>query len=259
MKGVILGICPEATIVDLSHGVAPQDVAGGARLLESSYRYFPAESIFVAVVDPGVGSTRRAIALKTPSATFVAPDNGLLAGVLRDAGLSIPPDGGAVSLDASGAPRPEDVFGVVLANPTYFLPNVSATFHGRDVFAPVAAHLARGVPLAFLGPALHEIVTLPSNEARREGDVVKGEIVAVDHFGNAITNIPESLLDGLTRPVVVVRGHTIAGIANHYAESPGLLALVGSGGYLEIAVNGGSAAKELGMTLRDRVLVREGS
>jgi S-adenosylmethionine hydrolase len=259
MKGVILSICPATAIVDLSHGVVPQDVAGGARLLATRYRYFPAESIFVAVVDPGVGSARRAIALKTPHGTFVAPDNGLVTGVLRDVGLPVPRAGGKVPLGPGiVAAETIDWLGVALTNRDFFLPEVSGTFHGRDVFAPVAAHLATGVPLASLGSPVRDLVVLPSPEARREGNVVTGEVVAVDHFGNAITSIPASLLDGLAQPVVVAEGHEITGIVHHYAERPGPLALIGSDGHLEVAVNGGSAAKTLGLKVGDRVVAREG-
>lgn len=256
MKGVILTINPGVTLVDLGHGVLPQDVAAGARLLASSYRYFPADSIFVAVVDPGVGSDRRAIAVKTPHGTFVAPDNGLVTPILGDFGVSLPPAGGTASLGPPNAPKVADVSAVALVNPSYFLSPVSATFHGRDVFAPVAAHLSRGVPLASFGPPSGELVVLPSRTPEsREGDVV-GEVVAIDHFGNAITNIPGSLLDDPTRTVVIVGDQEIVGVCHHYAERSGLLALVGSNGYLEVAVNGGSAAAR-GISVGDRVVVRQ--
>lgn len=260
MKGVILGINPAATIVDLSHGVPPQDVGAGAFLLGSSYRYFPPASIFVAVVDPGVGGARRAIALKTPGGTFVAPDNGLLTPIVRDFGISGPARHGRASLAPRGVPPGEvEVYGVELTNSEYLLPRVSATFHGRDIFAPVAAHLSRGIPLAFFGPALHELVVRPEPKvARRDGEIV-GEIVFVDRFGNAITNLTPEDLAGLATPVVKVAGHEIAGVSHHYAEREGPLALIGSNGHLEIAVNGGNAAKQLGLKAGDRVVVAGGT
>lgn len=257
MKGVILTINPEVTLVDLSHAVPPQDVAAGAWLLASSYRYFPADSIFVAVVDPGVGSSRRAVAVKTSRGTFVAPDNGLLTPILGDFGVSFPRAGGVARLEPTrDAPEGTAISAVALANAGYFLSPVSATFHGRDVFAPVAAHLSRGVPLASFGPPLDELVVLPGRTLEsRTGEIV-GEVVTIDHFGNAITNIPGSLLDDPARTVVSVAGQEIVGVSHHYAERPGLLALVGSAGCLEVAVNGGSAAA-LGIGVGDRVAVRQ--
>ncbi|HEX5414625.1 MAG TPA: SAM-dependent chlorinase/fluorinase, partial [Chloroflexota bacterium] len=166
MKGVILGINPAARLVDLTHAVPPQDLAVGARLLAESYRYFPPEAIFVAVVDPGVGSARRGIALRTPHGRFVGPDNGLFGDVLADQGETLPPEGGRVSL------RGGAVQAVVLENSAYFLPRVSATFHGRDVFAPVAAHLSLGVPLGALGPATESLIVLPEAPVEiRPGEV----------------------------------------------------------------------------------------
>lgn len=251
MKGVILGINPSARIVDLSHAVPPQDVATGARMLAESYRYFPPDAIFVAVVDPGVGSARRGIALQTPRGRFVGPDNGLFGEVLGDQGLALPTEGGLVSLAAGG------VQAVVLENPAFFLPRVSTTFHGRDVFAPVAAHLSLGVPLGVLGPAATSLIVLPGSPVEIRPGEVHGRVTHLDHFGNAITNMTARDLAPIASPRVEVAGACIVGLSGHYAQRNGLLALIGSAGFLEVALNGGNAAAALGVAPGDPVVVRE--
>jgi len=252
MKGVILRIDPRAVIVDLCHQVAPQGIAEGAFLLASGYRYFDPGAIFVAVVDPGVGSERRPIALKTPHGAFVGPDNGLFGPIAEQFGARAMADAGRLSLTGS------TLEGVTLANDRYFLPEVSATFHGRDVFAPVAAHLSLGVPLATLGPRLADLIALPAaGPEHRDGDLI-GHVVHIDRFGNLITDLTGADLRHLARPVVLIAGQRIAEISHHYAERTGLLALVGSSGHLEIAKAGGSAAAVLGVGVADEVILREG-
>jgi S-adenosylmethionine hydrolase len=241
MKGVILGIDPTVTIVDISHDIAPQDVREAAYTLYAAYPYFPRSTIHVVVVDPGVGSERRAIALRTPRATFVAPDNGVLSYVV--AGETV-----------------EEI--VDLTNPRYHLSPVSYTFHGRDIFAPAAAHLARGIPLAELGEPLTEMITfpLPRPHVRPDGTIV-GQVIHVDRFGNLITSIvSKDLADHplLREGDIEIKGQSIQGIANSYAEgTPGkLLALIDSSGHLEIAVSGGSACQTLEAKVGDEVLLR---
>ncbi len=165
MKGVILGICREARLVDLTHEVAPHDVLEGALFLESAWRFFPSGSIHLAVIDPGVGSRRKALGLRAGGHCFVGPDNGLFTFALAADGWS------AVSIEA----------------PAYRLPEVSRTFHGRDIFAPAAAHLASGVPLERLGPIIVDPVRLALPYFRREGDEVVGEVIGSDRFGNLLT------------------------------------------------------------------------
>jgi hypothetical protein len=240
MKGVILGIDPTATIVDISHDIPPQDVREAAYTLYAAYPYFPQGTIHVVVVDPGVGSERRAIALRTPRATFVAPDNGVLSYVIvRE--------------------RVEEI--VNLTNPRYHLSPVSRTFHGRDIFAPAAAHLARGIPLAELGEPLTEIITfpLPRPQVRPDGTIV-GQVIHIDRFGNLITSIMSKDLPNRPLPrggIIEIKGQSIRRIANNYAEgTPGeLLALIGSSDHLEIAVSGGSAYQVLEAKVGDEVLV----
>ncbi len=241
MKGVILDIAPTATIVDISHEITPQGVREAAYILYAAYRYFPQGTIHVVVVDPGVGSQRRAIALRTPQATFVAPDNGVLSYVVA-------------------GERVEEI--AHLTNPRYHLSPVSRTFHGRDIFAPAAAHLARGVRLAELGEPLREIITfpLPRPQVRPDGAIV-GQVIHVDRFGNLITSImSKDLADHspLRKSVVKIRGQSIRGIVNTYAEVTAgkLLALIGSEGYLEISVSGGSASQTLEAKAGDEVLLK---
>ncbi len=235
MKGVILGITPDARLVDLTHDVPPQDVRAGAYALYAAYRYFSAETVHLAVVDPGVGSARRAVALRTSWGTFVAPDNGLLSLVLS-----------RETVDEA----------VALENPAYRLPHVSRTFHGRDVFAPAAAHIARGVPLAELGPAVTDLATFPVSRPVSRGHTLIGQVIYVDRFGNLVTDVLEA---DLTGPVATVAAGSarIAGLSDTYAAvAPGqALALIGSAGHLEIAVREGSAARTLGLSVEDPVTV----
>lgn len=249
MKGVILRINPRATIVDLCHQVAPQGIAEAAYLLVSSFRYFPPEAIFVAVVDPGVGSERRAIALDTPHGRFVGPDNGLFGAVAGELGMDTPPDGGRAALNGSS------LRGVILSNQRYYLSRISATFHGRDVFAPVAAHLSLGLPLAALGPPLDALVVLPRPRPRWQGSELIGQVIHVDRFGNLITDVTAADVQQFAQPVVQVAGERIGGLSHHYAERAGLLAVIGSSGHLEIALNGGSAAAALGLRVGDPIIL----
>lgn len=250
MKGVILRINPRATIVDLCHQVAPQNVVEGGFLLATSYRFFAPDAIFVAAVDPGVGTERRPVALQTPHGIFVGPDNGLFGMVARDFGVAAPPSAGRVPLAGSA------IQGVILTNPRYALPRISATFHGRDLFAPAAAHLSLGVPLAALGPPLSDLAVLPlPRPERRDGELI-GHVVHVDRFGNLITDVAQPDLADFPEPVIEVAGQQIPRISRTYAEHPGLVALVGSSDQLEIALSGGSAALALGVRLGDPVVVR---
>ena len=239
MKGVIARIAPTARIIDLTHCLTQGDVRGGAFALGASWRFFPKGTVHVVVVDPGVGSRRKAIAVQTASAMFVAPDNGVLSWALAK----------------------EKVAAIhALENKAYFLQPVSRTFHGRDVFAPVAAHISRGVPIKKLGPVLKEIVRLDWPEARAQRGAVTGEVVYIDHFGNAITNLGSGLLSGIEQAVceVYAKQRRLCPLkACYQAATPrSPVAVVGSSGFLEIAVNGGSAEKVLGIRIGTRVVLR---
>ncbi len=239
MKGVVLGICPEASLVDISHDVAPQDILAAALELDASYRFFPAGTIFLVVVDPGVGSSRRAIAVAAGGYRFVGPDNGVLSVALQ---------------------RLSDTHAVELTNPRYALSAVSRTFEGRDRFAPAAAWLASGVELAQLGVPARNLIRLDVPAAQREPQGAHGTVVRVDRFGNLITNIDAALVAELGAVTVEVAGRTLAQarVVATYAEagSEELCALVGSSGHLEIAVNGGNAAAVLGAGRGTAVVLR---
>jgi S-adenosylmethionine hydrolase len=231
MKGVVLGICPTATLVDITHDVPPQDILGGALELGASYSYFPAGTIFVAVVDPGVGSTRRGIAVSAGEYVFVAPDNGVL----------------TMALDTH-----EAVNAVELTESRYARPVISRTFEGRDRFAPAAAWLATGVALSALGRPAGALARLDIPRAQAVGGEIRGDVLRVDRFGNLITNVDRSLFErcfATARVDVRIGPHVVDGVVSTYADvAPGgLCALFGSSGRLEVAVNGGSAADALGV------------
>jgi S-adenosylmethionine hydrolase len=229
MKGVILGIAPDAAIVDITHDIPPQDVLAGAYELEASYRFFPPATVFVVVVDPGVGTSRRAIAFEAGGYHFVGPDNGVLALVA-----------------SHHAPT-----GIVeIAEGAYGRTPVSRTFEGRDRFAPAGAWLAQGVAIAALGPPVPSLTPLAVPVPDRDDDGINGRVIGVDRFGNLITNIDRGWIEGdESHARVTVADSTIAGVIGTYGEAAdgALCALVGSSGRLEIAVNGGSAAAVLGV------------
>jgi len=239
MKGVILRVCPEAPVVDLMHYIAPQDIWEAALFLAGAAPWFPVGTVHLVVVDPGVGTDRLPIAVAAGGQVFVCPDNGVLTFVLR-------------ACDFERAH--------VINNAAFMLPAISATFHGRDVFAPAAARVAAGADLASVGPPLDRIAQLDAPEPRTgPGKTVLGEIVHIDRFGNAITNIPESLVCSLRAPEVHAPGVTVPAISRTYGDASrdGALALIGSSGYLEIAVNRGSAAAAFGLRRGMPVRVRQ--
>lgn len=245
MRGVILSICPQATLVDISHELCPQAVQQAAYVLSTTVPYFPPGTVHLVVVDPGVGSQRRPIVVKTERAAYVAPDNGVLT-------LAIGQDPAHLA--------------VRLTHPRYRLSRVSATFHGRDVFAPAAAHLASGVEPQEMGGVipLAELVTLPSLQPQSQPDGSwQAQVLHVDRFGNLVTTMQlsgsrEQGKNADPQWLVDVGGEQIVGLKRTFADvEPGdLLAYVGSSGYLEIAVREGSAARRLDVSVGDPVLVR---
>lgn len=242
MKGVILGIMPGTTLVDITHSVPAQDVRHAAQIVASVWRYFPTNTIHLAVVDPGVGTRRRALAIESPHGTFVGPDNGVFCASLESQDSL--KSGGILS----GAR------GVELRSRRYRREPVSRTFHGRDIFAPAAAHLAAGVALEELGPAIDRL-DCPAIAAEIDigADEVRGHVVRVDHFGNAITDIPASLV--AEHPHTEVRGLLLDGLARSYQDAE-IVALIGSHGHLEIAARNGSASAQYGLRIGDEVVVR---
>jgi S-adenosylmethionine hydrolase len=246
MKGVILGIAPSARLIDTTHDIQPQHIHQAAYIVDTFFRYFPAGTIHVVVVDPGVGTARRSVILQTPEALFVAPDNGVLTYVWRDA------------LARWGA---QSCTIVSLTQPEFWLSPISNTFHGRDIFAPVAAHLMRGIAIERCGDLLRELTNTELDEPTygRRGELV-GQIIHVDHFGNCITNIEPPQLEqiGPTEQLTFqVIDQRIAGLQRSYGDLPAgsLIALLGSSRRVELAVCNGNAAKTLGVGISDRVKV----
>lgn len=240
MKGVILGVHPGAHVVDLTHEVPPGDIRAGAFALASACPYFPEGTIHVAVVDPGVGGTRKPIAVRTRRGIFIAPDNGLLTLALQR----------------------EEVRAVrEVTNKRFFRGPLSHTFHGRDLFAPVAAHLSKGAAFTRVGPRVSEWKTIDFPQPSVEGTRIRGEIVYVDQFGNAISNIPEPILPSSTGLKIRHRNKVLCTLHECYEAVPAgqVVAVVGSSGFVEIAVNGGSASKSLNIKSGDPVsLVHQG-
>lgn len=245
MKGVILARAPKATIVDLSHAIERQNIRQAALLIWSAYRFFPDKTIHLAVVDPGVGSDRKLILLQADEHLFLGPDNGVFGPLLE-------------------AEHFQAAYEIKCAQ--YYLTPVSSTFHGRDILAPLAAHLAAGLDPAAAGPVVSRQALEKANFAAARIDRVRaaitGEIIGRDHFGNLQTNIQAGSLDRLcgqekSRARVIVRDKIIVGIQEAYTHiAPGgVLAIVGSRGVLEIAVNRGNAAKFLGAGIGDAITV----
>ena len=250
LKGAILSVNPEATIVDITHDIRPQQIEQAAFILGAAYPHFPPGAIHVAVVDPGVGTARRAIALATPRATFLGPDNGVLSAALPDDIRE------AASAGAHPIALPSPFAAHALTEQRFHRAPVSPTFHGRDIFAPVAAHLSLGLAPEELGPPVAEIVALPPFRAGFQADgSLAGRVLHVDHFGNLITDVRAEQLPPPPLQVEMC-GRRIEGLSPTYADRPGLLAVIGSSGFLEIAFSQGSAARELAADIGQPVLVR---
>lgn len=241
MKGVILSGVPHANIIDISHAIAPQQIRAGAIVLRDVYKHFPADTIHIAVVDPGVGTDRPLIYAQMHGQHFLAPDNGLLSLVARETTVT-------------------RIF--TLTNRALWQPQVSHTFHGRDVLAPVAAQLAQGIDPQLLGPSQSGMVMLDWPEPVILPGRIVGQVVEIDGFGNLITNISLASLataigEHSQRLEVELGGHVVVGLSRTYGDNPPetLAALVGSSGYLEVAEVNGHAARRLKVVLDDPVVV----
>jgi len=243
MKGVILSICPEAQIVDIAHGVPKFDVRAAAYVLRGAYKYFPRGTIHVVVVDPGVGTERRAVAVKSRNYVFIGPDNGVLSLALAEDGVE----------EAR-----------VIENRDLMLPRVTHTFHGRDVFAPVAAHLAKGVPFSQVGRRIEHLEEPSFAKPLVRGREMLCEALYIDDFGNVALNVDEKMLRGLgvsygAMLAVELRGKEIAlKLLPSYGHAPegAPLLLINSEGFLEIAVNKGSAASIFGLSPGSKLRIR---
>ncbi len=247
MKGVILSINPDANIMDISHDIAPQNIQEGALTFAAAAKYFPANAIHVVVVDPGVGSARRALAAQAGETIFIAPDNGVLSLVIASEAKQSPTWSTEIASQKSLAMTMRMV---QLTNPQFWLPRVSTTFHGRDIFAPVAAHLSLGVPLDAFGEPVDQLERLPLLWANQQPDgTITGTVIHVDRFGNLQTNIRAEMLQrvGTARLTVRIAGKQVRGLKQTYAEGARgkVIALINSAGLLEIAVREGNAAREL--------------
>ncbi len=255
MQGVILSICPTATLVTITHHIPPQDIHTAAFVLYQAFSYYPVHTIHCVVVDPGVGSQRRAIAVRTSHGIFVGPDNGVFSLVLMAEPVNV--------LEA-----------VTLTDPDYQLPSVSATFHGRDIFAPAAAHLANGLPLSQFGPRAINLVRLDTrlknqssatetlSEVRRgvksEIQNFESRIIHIDHFGNLILNITRHDISNPEQVIFTVGTKIIKSLSSTFAdvEEGQLLAYTGSSrDHIEIAIRNGNAGQQLGLKVGDVVRV----
>ena len=239
LKGVILSINPNVQLVDITHEISPQNVFEGAFTLLVNYRYFPKDTIHVAVVDPGVGSKRKIMCARTASGIFIGPDNGIFTPILD-------------------REKKFEVFEV--NNPKLFLPSVSNTFHGRDKMAPVAAHLSTGLPVEKVGPKIAGWTRINFDRPKTERNRIKGKVISIDRFGNIITNITGddvSCIGDIETLKVQIKNKTIPNFVRFFGEVPkgSLLAVVGSSNFVEIAQNLGSAAKMLKIKVGDSLEV----
>jgi S-adenosylmethionine hydrolase len=249
MKGVILSVNPAATLVDVSHVVRPQDIRQASFILSTAYSWFPAGTIHLAVVDPGVGTDRKAVILSTPEAVFVAPDNGILSFILHEHGV-VPAAGLARLVPESG------LRAIAITEPRFWRTPVSATFHGRDVFAPVAAYLSLGTPLSDFGKDIDSLAAFEVPVPHREANgSLKGAVLHIDSFGNLISNIRERDLPAGARISVGAGREVIRGLSRTYSSGRGLLALIGSSGRLEISLRDGNAADYLHVQVGDEIIV----
>lgn len=242
MKGVILEINPQCLIIDVAHEISPHDVMRAAMVLGHTYHYFPQTTIHVAVVDPGVGGQRKPIVLETEHYLFVGPDNGVFDLVLK---------------------REKGIRAYKLAEKRFFLPQVSHTFHGRDIFAPAAAHLSLGTSPGEMGPTVNhdDLVALNIPIPSMETETLQGEVIYIDHFGNLITNISQEVLREFAVDDMVaieIGGEMIKGLRSSYTEGGEgeIIALWGSGGFLEISLKERDLHRERGWMKGERVRIR---
>lgn len=240
MKGVIWKICPGAEIADITHFIPPQDIRQGALALLRTVKYFPKGTVHIAVVDPGVGTDRKPMAADINGHFFVGPDNGLFSLIIQYA-------------EQKGI----TCRFITLDHPEFWLPDVSRVFHGRDIFAPVGAHLANGIPLEKMGTPLPNPVRLENPKPVLRGNTLQGEVIAIDNFGNLATNITMNLLKGKTIKSVVVAGMSINGLAHTFGDAPEgeLAAMIGTEEDLIVAVVQGSAAARLGIKTGEPIQV----
>lgn len=243
LKGVIWNIAPGVNIADLSHDISPQDVMEAALLLWRTAPYFPDGTVHVTVVDPGVGTSRRGLAAQIGKQYFVGPDNGLFTLVA-----------------ARAEDHHETSIFIHLDRPQYWLTEISSVFHGRDVFAPVAAHLAAGTPLNSLGTTIYDPVRLEIPLPDKTQTGWRGQVIHIDHFGNLSTNLNAGNIKRMKEVILTIKGEQIVGLVSTFGERPigTLIAMMDSSGLLAISVVNGSAAQRLDIHLGDSVEVHSG-
>ncbi len=237
MKGVIAQINSQSPIIDITHQILPQDISAGQFCLMNAYPYFPPETVYISVIDPGVGSKRRAIAVQFPRGYYVGPDNGLVSGIFH---------------------REKAIAAVELTNPNYWrVSHPSLTFQGRDIFAPVGAYLATGVQLKKLGNTLpiEQLIQFPLSPLQQTETEIIGAIQYIDHFGNLIANIPQENIPFVPWQVQIKNSLIPLGKTYATVNQGELIAFIGSHGWLEIAVNRGNAQDKLGVTIGDNVII----
>ncbi|MCY4262690.1 MAG: SAM-dependent chlorinase/fluorinase [Candidatus Dadabacteria bacterium] len=238
MKGIMLSVNENTRLVDITHCIDSHDIRSASFIIGNSYSYFPENTVHMVVVDPGVGSRRRSMVAFAGGHFFVGPDNGVFSSVIRSC---------------------EDFSAHEIKNSDYFLKDVSSTFHGRDVFSPVAAHLSLGVSLSEIGPRILDPEVLPNDGYSADGNEIRGTVVYTDKFGNLVTSIPTQAVGNGARATVTVGGKRIVGVSESYSSvEPGeILAIGGSCGYIEISVNQGRACDVFGETVPWVVITEE--
>ena len=257
MKGVILTINPEANIIDITHSIEPQNILQGAFILNIAYRYFPKQTIHMAIVDPDVGSKRQAIILKTSWALFVAPDNGILSYIINE----LSPTGSSSSQYPYNLEKlnfKKGLEAVAITDPRFWRHPVSPTFHGRDIFAPVAAGLSLDISPYEFGEKITSLhaFPIPKPFSDPQGNLI-GHILHVDHFGNLITDIKNSDLPSRGEELIIeIAGYRIHGVSGYYAQEEGLMAILGSGGCLEISLKNENACDFLDTRIGDEIIVK---
>ncbi len=248
MKGVVLGINPRARLVDICHCIKPRNISQAAFVLSTAWEFFPHRTIHLVVVDPGVGTDRQAVILRTPRADFVAPDNGVLSYIIQDC---------AAGEVVDNRQQLEGAEAFAITESRFWRSPVSPTFHGRDIFGPVAARLSLGTPPSAFGESVKSLAVLPLPRPRRAPDgTLVGNILHIDSFGNLITDIKAGNLPADTGVITIEVGKkTIHGLSVTYGTAAGLLALVGSSGYLEISLKDGNAGAFLHAEIGDEVRI----
>lgn len=255
MKGVILSINSEATVIDICHSIKPQNVLEAAFIISTTHGYFPEGTIHMVMIGSGTGGKSKPIIMKTQSAFFLAPDNGVLSYIVAETSSTPIGESPHIDLRLRLQKLGAEINAVAITNPRYWRHPVSPTFHGRDIFAPVAAYLSLDMPISMFGRKLTRLHTFPIPRPYQEasGNII-GLIIHIDHFGNLVTNIKEADLP--SRQVSISLGTSrIKGLSSSYAQGKGLIALIGSSGYLEISLVGGSAAAILNAKVGDRITV----